>query len=51
MGLYEQLRVDWAITPYLSSAVEAVHYQVGQAIKRAGGRDSDYIGVELKYSL
>jgi hypothetical protein len=50
-GLYEQLRVDWAVTPNLSSAIEAVHYQVGQAIRRAGGRDSDYIGVELKYSL
>ncbi|HVJ35961.1 MAG TPA: alginate export family protein [Terriglobia bacterium] len=50
-GLYEQLRIDWAITPYLSSALEAVHYDVGQAIRRAGGSDSDYVGVELKYSL
>lgn len=50
-GLYEQIRVDWAITPYLSSAVEAVHYQVGNAIKQAGGQDSDYVGIELKYSL
>ncbi|HVJ43012.1 MAG TPA: alginate export family protein [Dongiaceae bacterium] len=50
-GYYEQLRVDWAITPNLSSAVEAVHYDVGQAVRRAGGQDSNYVGVELKYSL
>jgi hypothetical protein len=50
-GFYEQLRIDWAMTPNLSSAVEAVHFQVGNALRQAGARDSDYVGVELKYAL
>jgi Alginate export len=49
-GLYQQLRVDYAFNANLSGAVEAVHYDVGQAIRAAGGHDSDYLGVELKYA-
>lgn len=49
-GYYEQLRVDWAITSTLSSAVEAVHYEIGNTLRQAGGHDSNYIGVEMKYS-
>jgi hypothetical protein len=29
-------------------AVEAVHFAVGNAIRQAGGRDSDYLGVEIR---
>lgn len=50
-GFYEQLRIDWAMTGNLSSAIEAVRYQVGSAVHAAGGQDSEYVGIELKYSL
>jgi hypothetical protein len=48
-GTYGQLRLDWAVTPYASVAVEFVHFAIGDAIRRAGGHDSDYLGAELKY--
>jgi hypothetical protein len=48
-GVYAQFRADWEIMPSLSAAVEAVHFQIGDALRRAGGRDSTYLGVELTY--
>ena len=48
-GTYGQFRLDWRATPHVSTAVEAVHFAIGDAIRRAGGHDSDYLGVELKY--
>ena len=48
-GTYGQVRADWRMTSHVSSAVEAVHFAIGDAIRRAGGHDSDYLGVELKY--
>ncbi|QXI26513.1 alginate export family protein [Pseudomonas vanderleydeniana] len=48
-GYYDQLRLDYAFNRNLSGAVEAVHYQVGQALRDAGGDDSNYLGVELKF--
>ncbi len=47
-GMYEQLRADWLISANLSAAVEAVHFDAGQPIRRAGGHDGDYLGIELK---
>lgn len=49
-GAYLQLRADYAFDANLSGAVEAVHYDVGRAIRAAGGRDADYLGVEMKLS-
>jgi Alginate export len=46
-GTYGQARIDWAVTPHSSVAVEAVRFDVSDVIRRAGGRDSDYIGVQL----
>ena len=48
-GLYSQLRVDYAFNANLTGAVEAVHYAVGDTIREAGGHDSNYLGLELKY--
>jgi len=48
-GTYFQLRLDWALTRNLSFAVEAVHFAVGDVIRRAGGRDGDYVGVQLAF--
>jgi alginate export protein len=47
-GSYGQVRVDWAIDRATSFAVEAVHYAIGDALRNAGGRDSNYLGVEIK---
>ncbi len=48
-GMYVQLRAEWAITPNLAGALEAVTFQVGGALRRAGGHDANYLGVELNY--
>jgi hypothetical protein len=47
-GTYGQVRIDWAITPYASAALEAVHFVIGNALREAGGHDANYIGVEFK---
>jgi hypothetical protein len=48
-GAYAQLRTDYAFTANLTGAIEAVHYDIGQAVRDAGGHDSNYLGVELKF--
>jgi len=48
-GTYEQLRAEWAISPHWAAAIEGVQYQVGNAIRRAGGLDANYLGVELRF--
>jgi hypothetical protein len=48
-GAYVQLRSDWAINANLVASVEAVHFQVGDTIRQAGGRNADYVGTELKF--
>ena len=48
-GYYDQLRMDYALTRNLSGAIEAVHYEVGEALRNAGGDNSNYLGVELKF--
>jgi alginate export protein len=48
-GMYVQLRAEWAITPNLAGALEAVSFQVGEALRRGGGHDANYLGVELNY--
>ena len=48
-GTYGQGRVDWTITPQLSFAVEAVYFAVTDVIKRAGGHNSTYLGIQLAY--
>jgi hypothetical protein len=47
-GTYGQIRVDYAMTPYSSVALEVVHFAVGDAVRRAGGQDSNYVGLEFK---
>jgi hypothetical protein len=42
---------DWAITANLAGALEAVDDDVGDAIRRSGGRDADYLGVEPRFAL
>ncbi|RDI97352.1 alginate export family protein [Dyella solisilvae] len=48
-GVYGQVRADYAFNANFTGAVEAVHFDVGKAIRAVGGRDGDYLGVELKF--
>jgi hypothetical protein len=48
-GAYGQLRVDWASSPHVNMALEAVHFAIGGALQRAGGHDANYLGLEAKY--
>ncbi len=48
-GLYEQARADYGFTANLTGAVEAVHFEGGDTIRRAGGHNGNYLGVELKF--
>jgi hypothetical protein len=50
-GAYAQLRMDYRFDAHLTGALEAVHYKIGDTIRQAGGHDSNYLGLELKYSL
>ena len=48
-GMYGAVRLDWVINRNASFAVEADHFAVGDLIQRAGGHDSNYVGVEVKF--
>jgi Alginate export len=47
-GTYGQLRLDYLLNAHITTSVEAVRFVVGDVIRRAGGHDADYLGVELK---
>ena len=48
-GAYAQLRADYALGAHWAGAIEAVHYEIGDVIRSAGGHDSNYIGIELRF--
>ena len=48
-GAYAQFRAEWQLNPNLSTALELVRYDVGDTLRSAGGRNSEYVGVELKF--
>ena len=48
-GVYVQFRADLEVTQNVRTAIETVRYQIGDALRRAGGHDSTYFNVELKY--
>jgi hypothetical protein len=50
-GTYAQLRMDYRFNANLTGALEAVYYRIGDTLRQAGGHNSDYVGVEMKYSL
>jgi hypothetical protein len=47
-GSYGQFRLDWTIDRATSFAIEAVHFKIGDALRNAGGHDSNYVGIEIK---
>ena len=49
-GAYGQIRLDYAFNANLTGAIEAVHYEIGDAIRKAGGHDGNYLGVQLTFA-
>src|SRR5262249_39220899 len=48
-GVYVQWRADWGITPSLPMGIEVVRLPIGDALRRAGGHDSTYVGAQVLY--
>jgi hypothetical protein len=48
-GTYGQVRLDWQASRSTSVALEAVHFQVGEVIRRAGGKNSNYVMAQFTY--
>ena len=48
-GFYTQIRADWIVSANVTTAIEAVHFQVGDTLREAGGRNADYVGAEVKF--
>jgi hypothetical protein len=48
-GAYLQFRFDWKMSNHFTSAVEAVHFIVAEALQAVDGKNADYVGVEIKF--
>ena len=48
-GAYGQIRAVYAFNDHITGAIEAVYFGVGNVIRRVGGHNSDYVGVELNF--
>lgn len=48
-GAYAQLRTDWLVSPNVTASLEAVHFQAGDTLRAAGGGNTNYLGMELKF--
>jgi len=48
-GWYQQARGEYKINTHLTGAVELVHFQIGSAVRRAGGHNGNYGNLELKF--
>jgi hypothetical protein len=49
VGVYGQLRSDYALTSHVALALELVHFSAGPTIVSAGGHNTDYLGTEVRY--
>lgn len=49
-GAYAQLRADYKVNDHLALASEIVHFQVGDTLKQVNAKNSNYLGLELKYA-
>lgn len=48
-GTYAQLQLSWIAARNLVLAMEADRYFIGQAVRNAGGHDSNYFGAEVRW--
>lgn len=49
-GNYLQTRIDWQMTTHIHNALEFVHFNVANALRKLHGHNSNYLGVETKFS-
>lgn len=49
-GTYAQLQAEWTLSRNVSVAAELVHYDVADALRNAGGSNSNYAGFELSFA-
>jgi hypothetical protein len=49
VGTYGQFRADCRLTPHITLALEAVHFSAGATVASAGGHDTNYLGIEVRY--
>jgi hypothetical protein len=47
-GKYGQLHLEREVSSNATVSMEALHFAVGDAVKKAGGRDSNYLAVEIR---
>jgi hypothetical protein len=47
-GTYFQIRLDWQMNSHIHNSLEVVQFQVANAIRRVGGHNSTYVGLETK---
>jgi alginate export protein len=50
-GTYLQTHASAVLTPHVALALDAMYYTIGDATRQAGGRNSTYVGLEIKYAL
>lgn len=48
-GTYFQTHIDWKMSPHIQNFLEIVYFNVGSAIRSAGGHNSTYVGIESKF--
>jgi len=48
-GTYAQFQLSWIAARNLVFAMEADRYFIGQAVRSAGGHDSNYVGAEVRW--
>jgi len=47
-GNYVQGRVDWLMQSHVHTALEVVRFNIADVIRKVGGHNSTYVGVEVK---
>jgi hypothetical protein len=50
-GTYVQTHDAVVLTSHVSVAFDAMYYTIGEPIRQAGGRNSTYVGLEVRYTF
>ena len=49
-GTYGEVRSTWTIAPHYSVLLDVIHYAIGDAVRRAGGHDANYFGLQVSFA-
>jgi Alginate export len=50
-GTYVQTHAAAVVSSHVTVAFDAMYYRIGKAIRQAGGRNSTYLGLEIRYAF